>query len=78
LSISPNPNTGHFVLQGNLQGVSRLDIVDVSGRVVYTNDAGIKAVTAKKEIDIGNAPPGLYMLRLHTDKGVLVRKLVLK
>lgn len=78
LTIVPNPNNGDFLLHGNLPCVSKLDIVDFTGRVVYTDDAGIQAGSFKKEIDIGNAPPGLYMLRLHTDKEVLVRKLVVE
>ncbi len=78
LTISPNPNNGQFVLHGNINGVLRLDIVDMTGRVVYTDDAGIQAVTFRKEIDISDASPGLYMLRLYTGKGILMRKLVIE
>lgn len=78
LAIIPNPNNGHFVLQSELAGVSRLDIVDVTGRVLYSDNVRALTGVFKKEIDIGDAPPGLYLLRLYTDKGVLMRKLVVQ
>lgn len=76
--ITPNPNNGHFVLQGELDGLSRLGIVDVTGRVVYTDNVRVPVGDLNKEININGALPGLYMLRLYTDKGLLVRKLVVQ
>jgi len=78
LTILPNPNNGQFVLQGDLSGVSRFDIVDVAGRVVYADKTPARGGWRKKEIDMGEAPPGMYMLRLHTEKGVMVRKVLVE
>lgn len=48
--IFPNPNSGQFILQNEPEGVLTLEIVDVMGKVVYTDNTP----PASREDETGN------------------------
>jgi FlgD Ig-like domain/IPT/TIG domain len=81
----PNPGPGPFRLRFNLPAERRfeLDVVDPAGRRVRRLAGGTAAAgpheTAWDGLDTAGrrAPPGLYLVRLRIDKGVLARRLLL-
>ncbi len=69
MSVSPNPNKGVFKVEA--QGVFDIEIVDITGKTVYT---GIIQDIAN--INIANVKAGVYILRLRNAEGVGLYKIV--
>ena len=75
----PNPARGAFALELSLtgDGAARVELLDVSGRVVRARDvsgAGTHAVTFA---DVGSLAPGLYFARATSAAGSATRRIVL-
>jgi len=77
--IYPNPNPGKFaiVLQGNEKNIN-IRIVNTLGSLVYTEN-NVK-VTGKftQNIDLSTLSEGVYYLKVETETGTLIRKLVIR
>lgn len=71
LSIYPNPATDHVAIDGLAAG-STVELYDAQGRQISV----FKTNTSKFEFDVSTLSPGLYLLRIHTPKSVVTRKLV--
>lgn len=67
LTISPNPTNGFISLNANVIGTYELLTLD--GRVLESG-------TAKKDYDLTTYPKGVYHLKLSTDEGTRVLKVV--
>ena len=67
LTISPNPTNGLVSL--NISVVGNYEMLTLDGRV-------LEAGTAKKDYDLTKYPKGVYHLRLSTNEGTRVLKVV--
>ena len=67
LTVSPNPTTGLVSLNTSLVG--NYELLTLDGRVLETG-------AAKKDYDLTTYPKGVYHLRLSTDEGTRVLKVV--
>ena len=67
LTVSPNPTTGLVSL--NTSVIGTYELLTLDGRVLESG-------TAKKEYDLTTYPKGVYHLRLSTDEGSRVLKVV--
>jgi hypothetical protein len=67
LTISPNPTNGLVSL--NMDVLGTYELLTLDGRVLESG-------TAKKEYDLTKYPKGVYHLRLSTDQGTRVLKVV--
>jgi len=73
VSIYPNPvidNKLNVELLGAGQH-SSITLMDVNGKVLMTGD-----VTGMNTIDMIDYPAGLYILKVKTDQGLLIRKIM--
>ncbi len=70
LSIIPNPSFGNFLIY-NPQNIDikKRTLLDQSGRVL------IKSIP-ENVFNIGNYPSGLYYLKIETERGVVVKKII--
>ncbi len=66
--IFPNPTTGKIIVQA--EGIEIIVVLNLQGKEIY-NGKG-------KEIDLGTQPKGIYIIKVTTSKGVVVRKVVLE
>ncbi|GEM_PF-3962622 len=64
--VYPNPVKGVL----NIEGADRVQIYDGNGKLVHT------ALISEQKIDLSNLSDGLYILKLHTQTGVEVRKVI--
>ncbi len=69
LRLYPNPTTGMVTLQSDAR-VERIDIVDISGRVLRSIN------TPSTQFDISGLPQGVYFVKITTLEGICVRKVV--
>ena len=77
--LSPNPTKDilHIgtAFNGNLLPVENIEIIDIAGRTLETH---IKRTYANGTftLNVSVLPQGTYLLKLYTDRGVLVEKFV--
>jgi photosystem II stability/assembly factor-like uncharacterized protein len=80
LKASPNPsNDGQFQLSVNAPASKSraLTVTDALGRVVYTTNLNASA-SQNVTLDLSKHKAGLYTLRLETEQGTAVEKLVIQ
>ncbi|MDO7851349.1 T9SS type A sorting domain-containing protein [Hymenobacter convexus] len=77
VSVAPNPSAdGRFVLNSSEPALlaAPFTVTDMTGRVVLQVPAGSPATS--RALDLGSQAAGLYTLQLQTERGVVVRKLL--
>lgn len=81
MDIIPNPSEGEFSLSFDLKqsGKATIDILDFSGKLLYTIREEEFFIEGKNNINIrldNKLVSGLYLVRIETERGVLSRKFV--
>ncbi|MFL9482369.1 S8 family serine peptidase [Chitinophagaceae bacterium LWZ2-11] len=66
LTVSPNPNHGTFNVAFTVsnQATLQMQLVDMEGRVVYTNNYGNFIGTFNQQVSVGNVATGTYVLKI--------------
>jgi M6 family metalloprotease-like protein len=73
VKVYPNPNNGRFNIDfASLIGRYHLVIQDMKGSIVYQEKA---EATGSKELNLDLAA-GIYILKINSEKGMLIRKIV--
>lgn len=67
----PNPTSGPFSIEGGVEG-ARVSITDPTGREVYAVEVGAEGLT----LDLTGKPAGTYLIRMWTERGKVVRRIV--
>ena len=71
--VYPNPSTGNFTLQANVDRELVVELSDFTGNIIYKNKL------QREELKVGeNLPKGIYILRVHDGTNVIERKLIKK
>jgi hypothetical protein len=73
-SVYPNPAKGVVNVSSSV-AVNKISITDISGRTVI-NNANISAFDAT--LNVESLIKGMYIMQVHTDKGVVVKKLMIE
>ncbi|MEO1261760.1 MAG: T9SS type A sorting domain-containing protein [Bacteroidota bacterium] len=78
LRLYPNPTSGllNITFKNEKYQQFEMSIVDVIGRTVYTQGVPSTSVHFYEIIDLGNLDAGVYFLKIQTEEGQVVRKLV--
>lgn len=71
--IYPNPASDRITL-GNLPDNAKVEIVDINGREVFATHSAGNELT----IDNAHLTPGIYLVRITSDKGIGTQRLVVK
>ena len=69
--IYPNPTSGIFTIQG--KNIHSFEVTNINGQIIKKLLNTNEHIT----IDISNQPTGVYMVRIITSEGIILRKLVL-
>lgn len=73
VTLSPNPATTRFSLESPV-AIARVVVTDLSGRIVYDKRMNSNTATIATE----GWPKGLVLVAIETERGVLLRKLMIK
>lgn len=77
LSITPNPNNGHFVLTYAGQSTLKtLSIFDTTGKLVKSED--LSSFDRQMQLKLDAPSVGIYFARIQTDSGVIIKKMSVK
>lgn len=82
LSVYPNPSSDGVFSLASLQNpgvaTAALSVTDALGKVVLQQAAAPTSEANGRQLDLRGKPAGVYLLRLNTAEGVVVRKLQLQ
>ncbi|MGV3612715.1 MAG: T9SS-dependent M36 family metallopeptidase [Fluviicola sp.] len=65
VQVFPNPSTGKMTVKNNNAEISEVQLIDLSGKIVYTKTASGNELM----IDISGLNKGLYLLKVQTQNG---------
>ena len=79
LQIYPNPNTGQFTLEMDLQEETKLNIkfYHFTGQLIYSEVIGNVIGNYTQQIDLNGYSKGVYFVQISIDNSILTRKVVL-
>ncbi len=78
-SVFPNPNDGNMTVRWNAaSGQALIEIIDVAGRIVFSEQRAVSSGAALQLGLAGTMAPGTYMLRMTTDKGREEQRIVVR
>jgi hypothetical protein len=67
VNVYPNPNSGTFQLAGGVNATeATIEVSDLMGRSVYTNNINIQNNQLNGQIVLDNLTPGIYILNVKT------------
>ncbi len=72
IKIFPNPSTGLFIIEG--ENIKSIVIFNIRGQTIKQ----LLIDNYQSSINLSNQPKGVYMLKIVTDKGTTVKKVVLE
>ena len=73
VSIFPNPTTGKIYLQGNNLQKAKITITDLTGRNLL-----VKKLDFNSEIDLPLKAQGMLFVKIETEEGVAVKRIIKK
>lgn len=75
--VYPNPSNGAFVVEiTGVESMAQINVLDLTGRVVYTEGAMLNG-NFRKDVNL-NVASGTYLLQVITEEGMVTRKLQVK
>lgn len=78
VSVYPNPSNGNFIISlGNINEQVSVQVVDVQGRVVYSQVEGLK-VGKENAISLDNVERGVYLISVSSDQGRYTQSIVIE
>ena len=72
--IYPNPTTGQFTISNTQCVIESVEVFDVYGKLLNTVEVNDNTAV----IDVTNYTSGVYFTRVHTDKGIVTKRVVKK
>ncbi|MBN1339156.1 MAG: T9SS type A sorting domain-containing protein [Bacteroidales bacterium] len=78
VSVFPNPSSGEFIIEMNREsGVNEIIVTDLlNGEVLHINKENIGNGSLK--INLEGQPRGIYFLRVNTEEGSYLKKIILR
>jgi hypothetical protein len=74
--VYPNPTEGQLIVNSKQLTVNNVEIMDVLGRIVKTRFIASPQTQSETIIDLSNLATGIYFIRIETETGTVVRKVV--
>lgn len=80
LAIYPNPNNGSFVMNyaGSKNEIISIRLVDLMGRMNYTNELQVNKGSNAIEMNFQNLTPGIYLFEIINGYGKQTKKLLIQ
>jgi hypothetical protein len=73
ITVYPNPTMGELRIESLELSVKNVEIFDTFGRKILSHTENRLPQTT---LDISHLPSGIYFLKIHTEKGLINKKVV--
>ena len=73
INISPNPTNGFFNINCEQSKVSKIEIHDITGKIIYSNSEINNSLLS---ININNKPNGIYFIKINTENNIITKKII--
>jgi hypothetical protein len=73
LSISPNPFTDQFLIQSQQFPIQQIEITNTSGRLLLRQQVHQQL---EYNVQASNLPKGVLILKVETEQGIIVKKMI--
>ncbi len=77
VQVAPNPTTGNIQIESPEAAVKSIQVFDAVGKVVQELTPANRVAGQPITLSLQNQANGLYLVRVQTDKGVVIRRIVL-
>ena len=74
ISVYPNPTSGIFRIKNKELRIENIEITDISGKIIYNSKFIIQ--NSELTIDLTSYPASVYCIKVATDKGISVKKII--
>ena len=75
--VNPNPSNGLFNLTiSNFKGDLSIEVLDITGRLISKQDFSRSGTGFEEKIDLTTQQSGVYLLRISSQNGFVIRRLV--
>jgi aminopeptidase YwaD len=80
VSVFPNPSAELINVNLNLKSEQKvsLELIDMLGKVITVKDLGTLQGDSKQSINVSGITKGTYVVRVVTEKGTEVRKIIIE
>ena len=75
VNVFPNPSSGQFEITSENADIKSVEVYDMLGEKVYSSQ--ISNLKSQISLDLSDKSAGIYFLRLKTNKGTSVTKIVI-
>ena len=78
--VFPNPSTEAINVNLNLKSSQKvsIELTDITGKLILTKDAGTLTGESKQTLNVSSISKGTYLVRVVTESGIEVRKIVIE
>jgi hypothetical protein len=73
-AIFPNPAKDEVIVVNNSMQEVKIEIVSINGRVL----SSVQSNEQEVRVDVSNVSPGLFFLRIHSQNGTILRKIIVQ
>lgn len=80
-SVQPNPASGgriHVVVQNSERIDGTLTLIDIQGKLIWQNQIELIPGSHRLPVEFTAVQPGIYLLRMESDKGVSTQKITIQ
>ncbi|MFA5815425.1 MAG: T9SS type A sorting domain-containing protein, partial [Bacteroidales bacterium] len=78
VQVFPNPTDGRFEVQISLTGKMQFTIMDISGRMVVSENISSNGGSFRKACDLTNEPIGTYLVNLRIGERSITKQVIVK
>jgi len=78
--VFPNPSKETINVNLNLKSSQKvsIELTDITGKLILTKDAGTLTGESKQTLNVNNISKGTYLVRVITESGIEVRKIIIE
>ena len=77
-SIFPNPSSGLITISSTIFSDARVELVDSSGRLIFSDLFKNSTAAFYQEVNFGNLAQGIYLLTINADNNKITKKLIIE
>jgi hypothetical protein len=76
IQVYPNPSQGIFNVRLGAVLPDKIEVYDVSGKLIQSNEFNLTVTDAQVNLDITNYESGIYFVKIYSEGKYTIRKII--